>query len=515
MSERRAGHAPAWSLAAAVIGSSMSFIDGTAVNVALPVLQRDLGASAASVQWVVESYSLFLSALILIGGSLGDRFGRRRVYAIGIALFAVASFACGFAPNVACLIAARAVQGVGGALATPGSLALISAAYDGEARGRAIGTWSGFSAVMSALGPVIGGWLVQIGSWRAVFFINIPLAAVVLAMLALRVDESRDPEAAKTIDVPGALLATFGLGALVYGLIRLQAGTPDGPGIVAAAVGALALAAFVVVELRVTHPMIHPELFASRAFSAANLYTFLLYGALGGSLYFIPFDLIDVQGYPPAAAGAALLPFVAIVSTLSRFSGGLTVRLGPRLPLAAGGVLAAAGFATFGAAGVGRPYWSTFFPGAILLGLGGAAFVAPLTTTVMGAVAVTHAGIASGINNAIARTAGLVAIAALGIVLASQFAGSLDANLARAHADPAAIASVRAGGADVVAGRVPPGVPKNVRAVVAGAIRAAFASGFRTAMLASAGLSLAASGIALAGFPSRRSRPFGTAPSSR
>jgi len=512
---RRAAHAPVWALAAAVIGSSMSFIDGTAVNVALPIVQRDLGASAASVQWVVESYSLFLSALILIGGSLGDRFGRRRVYALGIALFALASFACGFAPNVDFLIAARAVQGVGGALATPGSLALISAAYDGEARGRAIGTWSGFSAVMSALGPVIGGWLVQIGSWRAVFFINVPLAAVVLAMLALRVDETRDPAASKTIDVPGVLLATLGLGALVFGLIRLQSGAPDATGIAAAAFGALALVAFVVVELRVPHPMIHPELFASRAFSAANLYTFLLYAALGGSLYFVPFDLINVQGYPPAAAGAALLPFVAVVSTLSRFSGGLTVRLGARLPLAAGGVLAAAGFATFGAAGVGHPYWSTFFPGAVLLGLGGAAFVAPLTTTVMGAVDVTHAGIASGINNAIARAAGLVAIAALGIVLAHESQGSLAANLARARTSPAAVASVRAGGADVVAGRVPASVPANARAAVGTAIRAAFASGFRTAMLASAALSLAASGIALAGFPSRRSRPFGTAPSSR
>ncbi|MBD5633133.1 MAG: MFS transporter, partial [Candidatus Eremiobacteraeota bacterium] len=428
--------APGWALAAAIVGSSMSFIDGSAVNVALPVLQRDLSASAAAAQWVIESYSLFLSALMLIGGSLGDLFGRRRVYGIGIGLFAIASIGCGFAPNVDVLIAARCLQGVGGALATPGSLALISATYDGEARGRAIGTWSAFSAIMSALGPVIGGWLVQTGSWRFVFFINAPLALVVLALLAFRVVESDDPAASHSIDVPGATLATLGLGSLVYGLISLQSDAFDLRGYVAASLGAIALVAFVAVERRSAHPMVRLDLFASRSFSAANLYTFLLYAAIGGSIYFIPFDLINVQGYPPAAAGAALLPFVAILATLSRFSGALVARSGPRAPLVAGGVLAAAAFAIFAFAGVGRPYWATFFPGAVVLGFAGAAFVAPLTTTVMGAVAVSHAGVASGINNAISRAAGLVAIAALGIFLAHGFETTLSHRLARTHLAP-------------------------------------------------------------------------------
>jgi EmrB/QacA subfamily drug resistance transporter len=322
----KAAPAPVWALAAAVVGSGMSFIDGTAVNVALPVLQRDLRASAESVAWVVEGYTLFLSALMLIGGSLGDRFGRRRVYAVGIALFALASVSCGLATNVGVLIVARCVQGIGGALATPGSLALIAASYEGAARGRAIGTWSGASAVLSAVGPVLGGTLVQVGSWRYVFLINAPLAALVLVILAFRVRESRDPSALGEIDVTGAVLVTLGLGALVYGLIRLQSGI-DSPGIVAVVAGTFALAAFVFVERRSTHPMVSLALFGSRTFTVANLYTFLLYATLGGGLYFIPFDLIDARGYEPAIAGAALLPFVAIVFPLSRFSGGLVARV--------------------------------------------------------------------------------------------------------------------------------------------------------------------------------------------
>jgi EmrB/QacA subfamily drug resistance transporter len=492
--------APAWALAAAIVGSSMTFIDGTAVNVALPILQRDFGASAADVAWVIEGYALFLSALMLVGGSLGDRVGRRRIYAIGIGLFALASIACGFAPNVRVLIVARCVQGLAGALATPGSLALISAAYAGEARGRAIGTWSGISAAMSALGPVLGGWLVQAGSWRAVFYINVPLALIVLALLRLRVDETRDPSASHQVDVAGATLATSGLGALIYGLIRLQSGVFDSLGFITASIGVVVLAAFVAVERRTANPMIRIDLFASRAFTTANVYTFLLYGALGGSLYFVPFDLINVQGYTPSAAGAALLPFVAIVFATSRYSGGLAARVGARLPLAVGGIFAAAGFAIFAAAGVGHSYWTTFFPGAVVLGLGGAAFVAPLTTTVMEAVDVTHAGVASGINNAISRAAGLVAIAALGIVLADTFEASLERGLARVRVAPATLASVRAGRAYVVTGRVPPAVSNVDRDRVGAAIRAAFANGFRTAMLSSAVLSLAATGTALVGF---------------
>jgi EmrB/QacA subfamily drug resistance transporter len=494
----RVKRAPAWALVAAIVGSSMTFIDGTAVNVALPILQRDLHASAASVQWVVESYSLFLAALILIGGSLGDLYGRRRIFGIGVALFALASLACALAPNVDVLIAARCVQGVGGALATPGSLALISTAYEGAARGRAIGTWSGFSAMTAAIGPVVGGLLVQFGSWRWVFVINAPIAALALIVLWFGTDESRDESAAQGVDVAGASLATLGLGALVYGLIRLQGGAVALTGLAALGLGVAALAAFMFVEARTAHPMMRLDLFASRRFSLANLYTFLLYAALGGSLYFIPFDLINVQKYPPTEAGAALLPMIGILFVLSRFSGGLVARIGPRAPLALGAVLAATGFVIFSRAGVGGSYWSTFFPGAVFLGFGAACFAAPLTTTVMDAVDTSHAGIASGINNAVARTAGLVAIAALGIALANVFEASLARELARTPPSAAARVLVARERAQIVAGQVPREIPQpRDRAIVAHAIRASYADGFAVAMLVSALLALLSATLAL------------------
>jgi len=445
-----------WLLVAAIVGSSMSFIDGTAVNVALPVLQRDFGASSASGQWVIEGYSLFLSALILLGGSFGDRFGRRLVYGAGIALFALASLGCALAPSIEWLIVARCVQGVGAAFATPGSLALISANFRGEARGRAIGTWSGFSAITSVIGPVLGGWLVQYSSWRMVFVINLPLAVLVIAILWLRVGESRDESAPRRVDVLGATLATVGLGALVYGLIRLQGATFDALAFVAIGAGCAALAGFVFAEAHERNPMMRLELFASRRFSAANLYTLLLYAALGGSLFFVPFDLINVQRYPPAYAGAALLPMIGIMFAFSRFSGGLVGRIGPRLPLGIGALLASSGFAVFAFAGIGGSYWTTFFPGAVVLGFGGAAFVAPLTTTVLDAVDVSHAGIASGINNAVSRTAGLIAIAALGIALADTFGVSLDRRIgAERRLSPASVALLHRVRSQIVAGSIP------------------------------------------------------------
>jgi EmrB/QacA subfamily drug resistance transporter len=475
----------------------MAFIDGSAVNVALPVLQRDLNASAANAQWVIESYSLFLSALMLTGGSLGDVYGRRAAFAAGIAIFAVASFACALAPNVEVLIAGRSLQGIGGALATPGSLALLSANFSGPARGRAIGTWSGFSAITAALGPVLGGWLVQIGSWRWVFIINLPLAVLVLAIVALRVDESRDAAASPALDLWGAALATAGLGALVYGLIRLQNATLDVLGVVSSAVGLALLVAFVLVERRARHPMVPLDLFASRTFRAANAYTFLLYATLGGGFYFIPFDLINVQGYPPSEAGAALLPFIAIMFAFSRFSGGLVERIGPRIPLATGAALAACGFCVFAFAGVGHSYWTSFFPGAVLLGCGGALFVAPLSTTVMDAVTVSHAGIASGVNNAVSRVAGLIAIAVLGIALANAFESRLTATLGHARISVTSRAAIARERAAIVTGDVPAGIVTADRPIVGSAIRGAFAEGFRVAMLVSAFLALAAALVGL------------------
>ncbi len=406
-----------WVLVAAILGSAMTFIDSTAVNVSLPVIQHELHTTAGQTQWIIEGYALFLSALILLGGALGDLYGRKLVFGAGIAIFALASLACAFAGDVSTLIAARCVQGIGGALSTPGSLALISAAYKERDRGRAIGLWSGFSALTSAAGPIIGGWLTQSFSWRYVFVINVPIAIAVVLVLVSRVPESRDDSAVRRIDVIGATLATAGLGLLVYGLIGMNGGRPGMPALVCLVTGIAALAAFVPFECRTPDPMLRYDLFASRAFSVANLYTFLLYTALGGSLYFVPFVLINVHHYTPTAAGAALLPFVFIMVVASRWSGGLVARIGPRTPLLAGALLAGVGFFAYALPGVGGSYWTTFFPAATILGLGGALFVAPLTTTVMDSVRVQHSGVASGLNNAVARTAGLLGVAVLGIVV--------------------------------------------------------------------------------------------------
>jgi EmrB/QacA subfamily drug resistance transporter len=388
--------------------------------------------------------------LILSGGALGDIYGRRRIFTIGIVIFAFASLACALAPNIAILIGARCVQGIGGALSTPGSLALLSAAYDEKSRGRAIGLWSGFSALTSALGPVIGGWLTQNFSWRYVFLINLPIALAVALILVARVPESRDESSDRRIDVLGAALATLGLGLVVYGLIAMNAGRISAAPLAIVVAGLVVLALFVVVERRVPDPMMRCDVFASRSFSAANIYTFLLYTALGGSMYFVPFVLINVHHYTPTAAGGALLPFVVILVAASRWSGGLVARIGARTPLLFGALLAACGFIAYALPGTDGSYWTTFFPAATILGLGGALFVAPLTTTVMNSVAVEHAGVASGLNNAVARTAGLIGVALLGLL------------------------------------------------VTAGA---SYLSGFRAAMMLSALLGFAAAGCAAIGFP--------------
>jgi EmrB/QacA subfamily drug resistance transporter len=398
----------------------MTFIDSTAVNVSLPVLQREMHATTGQTQWVIEGYALFLSALILLGGSLGDLYGRRRIFSFGILLFAFASIGCAVAGSIGALIAFRCLQGVGGALLTPGSLALISAAYSPQERGRAIGLWSGFSALTSAGGPIIGGWLTQNFSWRYVFVINIPIAIVVLCVLWLRVPESRDDSADRRIDVVGATLATAGLGLLVYGLIAMNAGRLTVDGVTTVLAGLAVLFGFVLFERRTKDPMVRCDLFASRNFSVANLYTFFLYTALGGSLYFVPFVLINVHHYSPTAAGAAMLPFVVLMVVASRWSGGLVTRIGARKPLLLGGIVAGLGFLAYAIPGSDGSYWTTFFPAATILGCGGALFVAPLTTTVMNAVPVEHSGVASGINNAVARTAGLIGVAVLGVVVTSS-----------------------------------------------------------------------------------------------
>lgn len=503
-----------WVLLAAILGSSMAFIDGTVVNVALPSIQRDLGATAGDAEWVVEAYTLMLSSLLLVGGALGDRYGRRRVFGLGVALFAVTSAACGLAPSPGVLVGARALQGAAAALLTPGSLALISAAYSGSRRGRAIGTWSGASAITSAVGPVLGGFLVGHLSWRWAFFVNLPFAAVVLVLVATRVPESVDPDARGRLDWPGALLVSGGLAGVVYAVIRAQSAGFDGGAVATLVPGVVALSLFVVQERRLTAalhrrtvdpraraPMLLLDLFRSRAFSATNLLTLLLYAALGGALFFVPFDLIEVHGYSPAAAGAALLPFVVLMSLLSRWSGGLVARVGARLPLTVGPVVAACGFALFALPGRGGSYWTTFFPATVVLGLGMAVTVAPLTTTVMGSVPTSHAGAASGVNNAVARVAGLLAVALLGTVLVRGFDSSLERRLGELGLPAAAVAAVEAQESRLALAQPPAGLSAGQRASVVAAVEGAFVDAFRTTVLIGAALALAGGVVGGVGLP--------------
>ena len=486
-----------WVLAATILGSSIALIDGTVVNVALPVLQTALNATVTDVQWIVESYALFLAALILVGGSLGDFFGRRKIFAYGVALFALASIWCGLSPNVNQLIMARALQGIGGALLVPGSLAIISASFSGEERGRAIGTWSGFTAITSAFGPVLGGWLVENTSWRWIFFINVPLAAIALFILFRYVPESRD-EAAKKLDWWGAILATLGLGVIVFGLIEASTLGVTAPLVLGClAVGLIILAAFVFVERNSRAPMMPLSLFKSRTFSGANLLTLLLYFALSGVFFFFPFNLIQVQGYSPTAAGAAFLPFILLMFILSRWSGSLVSRYGAKLPLIVGPAIASIGFILFTIPGIINSYWTSFFPAILVLGFGMAISVAPLTTTVMNAVTIQQAGVASGINNAVSRTAGLLAVAISSIFISNAFNRSLDRRLATINLPLSAQQFLNGERIKLAGATIPPGLNTEVNLQVKNAIALAFVDGFRLVMWIAAGLALASAIVSL------------------
>lgn len=480
----------------------MAFIDSTVVNVALPALQSSLNATVVDVQWVVESYGLFLSALILAGGALGDLVGRRFMFLLGVALFGAASIGCGFSPSILWLVIFRCVQGIGAAALVPGSLAIISASFDETSRGQAIGTWSGFTAITTALGPVLGGWLIDHASWHWVFFINVPLAAAVVAISFCVIPESRSSTARK-LDWLGVLLATACLGGLVFGFIQSATLGWRNPLVLASlSVGFASFFLFVFVEKRVSAPMVPLSLFSSRSFSGSNLLTLLLYAALGTLFFLVPMNLIQIQGYSATAAGSAALPTILLVFFLSRWSGGLVARCGSRPPLTVGPLIAAAGFVLFALPSAGAGYWRAFFPAFVVLGLGLAVSVAPLTTVVMNSVDRDRAGTASGVNNAIARVAGVLAIAILGLVMVKAFASRMQVSLAHIDLSPTILHDIQSSEVNLGAIQVPSGLDPDTSGRISAAIARAFVFGFRVVMLICAGLSVASAAVAWRMIPS-------------
>ncbi|GIG40861.1 DHA2 family efflux MFS transporter permease subunit [Cellulomonas phragmiteti] len=423
-----------WVLLATVLGSALAFIDATVVTIALPRIAEDLGATTADLQWTVNGYALTLAAFLLLGGALGDRFGRRRVFLVGVVWFALASVGCALAPDVGTLVAARVLQGVGGALLTPGSLAILQSTFVGEDRGRAIGAWSGLGGIAGAAAPFLGGWIVQVADWRWVFGINVPLAALVVAVALRHVPESADPGAQTRVDVAGTVLGALGLAGLTYGFTVWTA-----PGAARSVVGGallagvVALVAFVRVEARARAPLVPPHLFRWRPFAGVNLATFLVYAALSGVGFFLVVTLQVVSGYSPLAAGLAPLPTTLLLLALSPRAGALGVRIGPRVPMTVGPLVVAVGTALLAGVGPDAPYVTHVLPGVTLQGLGLVLTVAPLTTTALAAAPDRLAGVASGVNNAVARIGSLLAVAVLPLVAGVGASLTDPARLAPAH----------------------------------------------------------------------------------
>jgi EmrB/QacA subfamily drug resistance transporter len=486
-----------WVLVAAILASVIAYIDESVVNVALPAIAENLATSLAVVQWVINAYTLCLAAFLLVGGAAGDRIGRRRVFVVGITIFAIASVWCGLAPNVAQLIIARALQGIGAALLVPCSLAIIGASFSEADRGKAIGTWAGFSAIASAVGPLLGGWIVDHMTWQAIFLIN-PFLALPAIWIALRhVPESYDPEAPPGIDWVGSLLAFGGLGSVAFGLIALPDRDAGDVSLVAYfAVGLLLLIAFVWHEGRTRSPMMPLGLFLSRTFSGINMMTLLLYAALSGAFFLLPFDLIQVHGYSATLAGAVFLPLTIIMSLLSRWSGGLLDRIGARLPLIVGPTITAVGFALIALSGPATSLWIGFLLPIAIVGLGMAVAVAPLTTTVINAVPGHQTGVASGINNSVASVATLLAIAVFGAVGLGGFNRALDQRLTTPTLSSSARQAIEsARGKFVIDASLTTSLGVD-RPIVEAAVKASLADGIRISMLLAAALALASAACA-------------------
>ncbi len=496
-----------WILAATILGSSMAFVDESVVNVALPAIEADLKVAVGVIQWLVNAYTLCVASLMLIGGAAGDRLGRRKVFITGAAVFALGSVWCGLSPTVAQLIAARALQGIGAALLIPSSLAIIGASIDPAERGRAIGTWAGFSAIATAIGPLLGGWIVDHASWRWIFLINPVLGlATVWAALA-HVPESRDRETPAGLDWRGALLAIAGLGSLVFGLIASSnRGWRDGTVLAAIAAGLTLLVAFIWVESRSRAPMMPLDLFASRTFGGVNLLTLLLYAGLGGAFFFLPFDLIQVHLYSATVAGITFLPFTLMMGALSRWSGGLLDRFGARRPLIVGPAIAAVGFALLASAGTGGSYATTFLLPMAILGFGMAIAVAPLTTAVLSAVPPDRAGVASGVNNAAAAVANLLAVAVLGAVALAVYDHELDRHLAAQTVSAKVNTAVQAAHGAFVAEPALASLQGADRQAADMIVRAALADSIALVMWLAAGLALTGAACAASTIPRRAGR---------
>lgn len=490
-----------WILAATVIASTMAFSDMTIVNVALPVLQRDLGATFSGLQWVVESYTLMLSTLILVGGAIGDIYGRRRVFTIGIVIFAVASAACGVSQNAGFLIAARAVQGLGAALMMPGSLAIVSASFPRERQGHGIGIWSSCTGISTALAPALGGWLIDTLSWHAAFLINLPLAVIALAITLKHVPESRQ-ERQRRLDLTGMLLVIIGLGALTYGLISTgEKGFGDPRSFGPILVGVMALILLVIVESRAADPMIPLPLFRVPGFSAIQIFTFLLWAALQGTTFFVPLRLMQVHGFAPTESGAALLPLVVTSSILSRYFGRLADRIAPRMLLIIGACLTGSGFLYLALPDSNSSYVVGFFPALLLMGLGMGVCQVSVTVVAMSAAGRANVGASSAINNAAARTGGLVAIAVFGLILVNGYDAALAEGLHDAGLPAAVQLALEEQHGKLAASVVPAGLAPDQHRLTAMIILDAFVAGYRRAMLVAAAIAFASAWIAARWLP--------------
>jgi len=469
------------------MGSGMVFLDGTVVNVALPRIQTDLGIPLSGLQWIIDAYALTLAAFLLVGGAIGDVYGRKRAFLVGLAVFTISSIACGLAPNAGALIAARAVQGLGGALLVPGSLAMIKATIVGEDSGRAIGLWAGLSGVTTAAGPLLGGYLVQAVSWRLIFFINVPLAVLTFYATARHVPETRDESASRNLDWPGAAFTVVGLGGVTFALIQGPSNGWTNPAVLGTLiVGAVCLAIFPFVEQRSSNPMVPLNLFRSSNFTGANLATVGVYFSFSGGFLFLVLKLQQVQHYTPVEAGAALLPVTVLLLFFSSRVGGLIGRFGARLLMTAGAAIVALAFLLLGLMGQDPSYWLQLFPTIVVLGIGMCLFITPLTATVMGAVPPTLVGAASGINNAVSRVAGLLAIAILGVVVVAGFQSSLTTNLNAIGINSHAKSSLIQHADKLADDPIPGGLTPTQRTEVQSAIYDAYLTGYRWAMLSCA-----------------------------